>query len=195
MDASIHPTAEVADDARVGPGTKVWHQAQVMSGAVVGAECILGKGAFVDGDVTVGDRCKLQNYACIYHGSTLGDGVFVGPGAVLANDRYPRAVTPDGALKTDDDWEVAGVTVGSGASIGAGAVLAPGVNVGPWAMVGAGAVVTGDVAPHALVVGIPARSIGEVCTCGRRLDPSTLTCPACRRAWRRVGETLEEVEH
>ena len=75
-------------------------------GARIGRECILGKGVYVDTGVVVGDRCKMQNGASLFHGVTLEDGVFVGPHALFANDRFPRAIKPDGALKTDDDWTV-----------------------------------------------------------------------------------------
>ena len=86
----------------------------------------------------------------------------MGPAAVFTNDHSPRAVTPQGALKTTADWEPVGVSVGRGASIGARAVCVAPVRIGAWAMVGAGAVVTGDVAPYALVVGVPARRVGWV---------------------------------
>jgi UDP-2-acetamido-3-amino-2,3-dideoxy-glucuronate N-acetyltransferase len=79
-------------------------------------------------------------------------------------------------------WRVA-TTVGRGASLGAGAVIGPGVRIGEFAMVGAGAVVTHDVQPHRLVVGNPARPIGWVCACGRRLD-SGLACSSCGAAYR-----------
>ncbi len=102
----IHPTAEVSDQAQIGDGTAIWHQAQVRERARIGQNCILGKGVYVDFDVQIGDRCKLQNGAYVYHGVTLEDGVFVGPGVILTNDRLPRAINPDGSLKADDDWEV-----------------------------------------------------------------------------------------
>ncbi len=182
----IHPTAEVSSEARIGAGTKVWHQAQVREGAIVGKDCTLGKGAYVDKGVTIGDRVKLQNGTQVFHGSTLEDGVFVGPQAVLANDRYPRAVTADGQLKADSDWPEGRVVVRYGASIGAGAVIVPDATVGRWAMVGAGSVVVGDVPDHALVSGNPARQSGWVCKCGRRLRSTgdEWACPACGESYR-----------
>jgi acetyltransferase-like isoleucine patch superfamily enzyme len=189
----IHPTAEVSPEARIGPGTRIWHHAQVREGAVIGAECILAKGVYVDRDVRIGDRVKVQNYASLYHGTTVEDGAFIGPYACLTNDRFPRAVTPEGKLKGDADWEVGEVRIGQGASVGAGAVVLPGVEVGPWAMVGAGSVVTRSVPAHALVVGNPAHLVGLVCRCGRRVEPGfptsdapwvALECPAC-------GETFQ----
>jgi len=167
----IHPTAEVSPEAEVGEGTRIWHHAQVREGARIGKECILGKNVYVDFDVVIGDRVKIQNNALVYHGVIIEDGVFIGPAACLTNDRLPRAITPDGALKSDDDWEVGSILVREGAAIGARAVILPGVTIGPWAMVAAGAVVTHDVPPHGLVAGVPARLQGYVCRCGRRLEP------------------------
>jgi acetyltransferase-like isoleucine patch superfamily enzyme len=167
----IHPTADVSDQAQIGDGTAIWHQVQVRERSRIGQNCILGKGVYVDFDVQIGDRCKLQNGASIYHGVTLEDGVFVGPGAILTNDRFPRAINPDGSLKTDADWEVGRIHVKRGASLGAGSVILPGITVGEFALVGAGAVVTRSVPDHGLVAGNPAHLLGYVCRCGRRLAP------------------------
>jgi UDP-2-acetamido-3-amino-2,3-dideoxy-glucuronate N-acetyltransferase len=186
-DTAIHPTAVVEDGASIGAGSRVWHHAHVRGGATIGTECVVGKSAYIGAAVAVGNRCKIQNNAMLFEGSTLADGVFVGPGAQLANDRFPRAVTPDGALKGSEDWTLGHVTVEEGASIGAGAIVIPDARIGAWAMVGAGAVVTRDVAPHELVAGNPARHVGFVCTCGRRLAregaTSTWRCGECGRTF------------
>ena len=151
--------ADVDDRASVGDGTSIWHLAQIREDASVGRDCNIGRGAYVGPGVRLGDRCKLQNYALVYEPAVLGDGVFVGPAAVLTNDEYPRAVTPDGRLKDGHDWTAVGVTIGEGASIGARAVCVAPVTVGRWALVAAGAVVTADVPDYALVVGVPARRV------------------------------------
>lgn len=166
---TIAPTADVDERATIGDGTRVWHLAQIREEATLGANCNVGRGAYVGPGVTIGDNVKLQNYALVYEPAVLGDGVFVGPAAVLTNDEYPRAVTPDGRLKSGDDWHAVGVTIGEGAAIGARAVCVAPVTVGRWALVAAGAVVTKDVPDHALVVGVPARRIGWVGRAGRPL--------------------------
>ncbi len=165
----IHPSAVVAASAQIGEGTKIWMNAQIREDARIGRECIVGKDAYIDLQVVIGDRCKIQNGALIYHAAELGEGVFIGPGAILTNDRVPRALTPDGELAGTDDWQSGTTRVGRGASIGAGAVLLTNLTIGEYAMIGAGAVVTRNVPPHTLVVGNPARSIGFVCRCGHRL--------------------------
>jgi acetyltransferase-like isoleucine patch superfamily enzyme len=177
--AFVHGSALVEEGAFVGDGARVWHQAQIRSGAHVGARCIVGKGVFIDAGVRVGDDSKLQNYACVYHGVTLGRGVFVGPHVVFTNDRFPRATDPSFVPLRDGDWIVGETSVGDGASLGANSTILPGLRIGSWAMVAAGAVVTRDVAAYTLVAGTPARRLGWVCACGQRLAEENPTCTRC----------------
>jgi acetyltransferase-like isoleucine patch superfamily enzyme len=178
----VHPSAEVEPGAEIGAGTRIWHQAQVRKGARVGAECVIGKGVFVDVEVQVGDRCKLQNWVVLTRGSRLDAGVFIGPTSCLLNDLQPRAINPDGSLKGDADWTMRPAHLCEGASLGGGVQILPGVTVGRFALVGAGAVVTRDVPAHGLVIGNPARLVGFVCRCGGRLEEdaagSTWRCAA-----------------
>jgi acetyltransferase-like isoleucine patch superfamily enzyme len=179
-DVRVHPSAEVSEEAEVGDGTAIWNEAQVRAGARVGRECLFGKGVYVDVDVVVGDRVKLENRVSLFRGARLGSGVFVGPHSCLLNDKRPRSLTPDGQLKDLADWIVSGVTVGDGASIGGGCTVLPGVTIGRYALVGAGSVVTRDVPDHGLVYGNPARLVGYACECGQRLGAGGL-CPDCGR--------------
>jgi UDP-2-acetamido-3-amino-2,3-dideoxy-glucuronate N-acetyltransferase len=177
----IHPTADVSDGAELGAGTIVWNQAQVREGAVIGAQCILGKGSYVDHDVRIGNRCKLQNSVLVFHGFDLEDGVFLGPGVMLLNDKNPRAITAAGELKSDADWETSTATVRYGAAVGGGAVVLPGVNIGRFALVGSGAVVTRDVPDHGIVYGNPAVLRGFACACGKPLPEGgrVRRCASC----------------
>ena len=165
----IHSTAEVSAKAQIGSGTRIWHLVQIREGVVFGQNCIVGKDVYIDFGVKIGDNVKIQNSALIYHGATIEDGVFVGPQVCLTNDRMPRAITSDGHLKGNDDWIVGPILVKYGASLGAGSLILPNVTIGRFALVGAGAVVTRDVPDHALVVGNPARRVGYVCHCGRKM--------------------------
>jgi acetyltransferase-like isoleucine patch superfamily enzyme len=207
--ARVHATAELEDDVSIGAGTSIWHRAQVRHGARIGRDAVIGRDAFIDENVVLGDRVKVQNGALIYHGVTIEDGVFIGPGVILTNDRKPRALSAAGELARADDWTVSPIRVGSGASIGAGAVVVAGSDVGSYALVGAGSIVTHDVLDHALVVGNPARRIGWVCACAERLvGPDGHPLPAeavaigeeveCRGCGRRYGSidaqgTLKEL--
>lgn len=159
----------------------IWHLAQVREYARLGPGCILGRGAYVGPGVILGKNCKVHNYALIYEPALLEDGVFVGPAAVFTNAVFPRAINIDGTRRVAPDWELVGVTVRKGASIGANAVCVAPVKIGRWAMVAAGAVVTKDVPDHALVAGVPARRIGWVGRSGivlRACGWERFVCPA-----------------
>ncbi|HSG17527.1 MAG TPA: DapH/DapD/GlmU-related protein [Anaerolineae bacterium] len=190
-EVSIHDSADVSPEAILGPGTSVWHQAQIREGAQVGANCIIGKGVYIDFDVTIGANCKLQNGVYVYHPATLEDGVFLGPGVIVTNDKRPRAITPEGQLKSNAEWLAEPVHISYGAAVGAGAILLPGVHVGRWALIGAGSLVSKDVPGYGLVFGNPARLRGYTCPCGHRLmkDRGAIyVCPTCQ-------EKVEIKEH
>ena len=189
------PGAEIAPDVEIADSASVWGLAQVRERAVIGEDCIVGRGAYVGVGVRVGRRTKIQNYAQVYEPAVLEDGVFIGPMVVLTNDTYPRAVRPDGEPADASDWTAVGVTVRTGASVGARSVCVAPVTIGRWALVGAGSVVVDDVPDYALVVGNPARRIGWVGPAGRRLtdDGERWRCPVTGASFVEQEGFLREV--
>ena len=165
----ISKNAIVSELAMVEPSATVWHFSHIREGAKVGANVIVGEFVYIDAGIEIGDNCKIQNGAKIYSPAVLSDGVFVGPNVVLTNDRYPRSINVDGGQKKIDDWEMVGVEVGEGASLGAQSTCIAPVRIGKWSMVGAGSVVTKDVPDFALVAGVPARFIHWVGKSGHKL--------------------------
>lgn len=192
----VDEMAIVSPLAKIGNGTKIWPNAQVREHSQLGMNCVLGKGAYIDREVTVGNNCKIQNNASVYRGSLLADGVFVGPGAILTNDKYPRAISPSGRPLEDGDWKIRGVSVLRGASIGAGAICVGPISIGEWSVVGAGAVVTQDVRPHSIAIGSPARHIAWVGKAGRRLQTigdGLWVCPVTATRYHEDDGHLKEV--
>jgi len=169
----VHATAVVDRGAHVGVGTKIWHFSHVMTGARIGARCVLGQNTFVAGSAVVGDGCRIQNNVSIFDGVALDEDVFIGPAAVFTNVRTPRAF-----VSRRDRIEA--TPVGRGATIGANATIVCGSRIGEFAFVAAGAVVTRDVAPHAVVQGVPARRTGWTCACGATIGRRRVrTCTSC----------------
>ena len=152
---------------------------------------MLGKNVYVDSDVVIGKNCKIQNNVSLFHGVTLGDGVFCGPHVCFTNDKIPRAVNPDMSAKGADDWIVTPTKIEDGATLGANSTIVCGITIGTWGMVAAGSVVTKDVPAHALVMGNPARFVAWVCSCGNRvnLEGGRGTC-TCGRILVRTGDRV-----
>ena len=151
----------IAADVNLGPNVSIPQPGLVnLYGCRVGANTRIGAFVEVQRGAVIGANCKISSHSFICAGVTLADGVFVGHGVMFTNDRYPRAVTAQGELQTDADWELVETHVGRGASIGTNATILPGVTIGEGSLVGAGAVVTRDVPPFSVVAGVPAEVIG-----------------------------------
>jgi UDP-2-acetamido-3-amino-2,3-dideoxy-glucuronate N-acetyltransferase len=148
-----HPQA-ICESKSIGANTRIWAFAHVLSKAVIGSDCNICDGVFIENDVIVGDRVTIKCGVQLWDGLAVEDDVFIGPNVTFTNDRFPRSkVYPEQFART---------VVRKGASIGANATILPGLEIGSGAMVGAGAVVTRSVPPNAIVVGNPAKIVGYV---------------------------------
>jgi acetyltransferase-like isoleucine patch superfamily enzyme len=179
----IHPTADVSCNAEVGDGSFVWHYSQLRENCIIGKNVTIGRSVYIGDGVHIGDNSKIQNSALIYEPAILEEGVFVGPGAILTNDTFPRAVNSDGSQKKRNDWNVVGVIIREGASIGAGSVCIAPVEIGAWSLVAAGSIVTKNVPAFAVVAGVPARRINWVGKAGVPLikkSDGKYMCPKTR---------------
>jgi UDP-2-acetamido-3-amino-2,3-dideoxy-glucuronate N-acetyltransferase len=188
-DYFVHESSYVDDGARIGTGTKIWHFSHVMPGAVIGERCNLGQNVVVMPGVRIGNNVKIQNNVSVYEGVVLEDDVFCGPSCVFTNVINPRSHVSRKA-------EYLPTLVKRGASIGANATVVCGATIGEFAFIGAGAVVRGDVAPYALMLGVPARRAGWMCRCGVRLEVKNgaATCGACGTRYRESEGRLSAVD-
>jgi UDP-2-acetamido-3-amino-2,3-dideoxy-glucuronate N-acetyltransferase len=179
-----HESAYVDQGAEIGAGTKVWHFAHIMKGARIGDACVIGQNVNVDGGVSIGNKVKIQNNVSVYSGTIVEDDVFLGPSCVLTNVSNPRSQVNRHVLYEK-------TILKRGCTIGANATVVCGVTVGSYAFVGAGAVVTKDVPDYALVVGNPARQVGWMSRHGHRLR-----CPDADGVMRcpEVGYRYREIE-
>src|SRR3989344_7308115 len=101
--------------------------------------------ADVSSKAKIGKNVKIQNNVSIYDYAELKDGVMIGPHVCFTNDKYNRAINPDGSLKSSDDWIQGKIIIEEGASIGARSVLATDIKIGKFALIGMGSVVTKNI--------------------------------------------------
>ena len=196
MDIRIAQNASVSYAAKLSENVLIWDFAQVRENAIIGENTIVGSFVYIDANVQIGKNCKIQNRALVYDPAIIHDGVFVGPGAILTNDKNPRSISETGEIKTQVDWEKTGVEVLEGASIGAGAICVAPITIGKWASIGAGAVVTKSVKSYALVLGNPARQVGWVSAAGVRLHQLSETifeCPKTMTKFKLIKSELHEM--
>ena len=182
---NVHPTAVIDHPCKIGAGTKVWHFSHLMAGSRIGEDCILGQNVYVDRDVQIGNRCKIQNNVSVYKGVILEDDVFCGPSVVFTNVINPRAY-----IERKDEFKP--TIISRGVTLGANATLMCGVVIGQFALIGAGAVVIKDFPAYALAVGVPARQVGWVCHCGVTLPSSPEpVCASCGKNYHLRNNVLE----
>ena len=185
QDWFVHESSYVDSDVTIGPGTKIWHFCHIQKGAQIGADCSLGQNVNIGAGVRIGNGVRIQNNVSVYEGVELEDNVFCGPSCVFTNVNTPRAHFPVHGV-------YARTRVREGASLGANCTIVCGHTIGRCAMIGAGSVVTTDVKDYALMAGVPARQIGWVCECGKRLRGTGLTC-SCGRSYRLEGDSLVQI--
>jgi len=153
----------IADDVHLAEGVEIILPDLVnLYGCSIGGGTRIGPFVEIQKGVTVGARCKISSHSFICEGVTVEDEVFVGHGVMFTNDLYPRATGEDGSLLRRDEWQVLATRVKRRSAIGSHATILAGVTIGMGALVGAGAVVTHDVPDYAIVAGVPARVIGDV---------------------------------
>jgi len=183
-----HETSCIDDGCIIGQGTKIWHFCHIMSGCKIGENCNLGQNVVISPGVIIGNGVKIQNNVSLYTGVVIEDDVFLGPSCVFTNVINPRAFI-------ERKHEFRNTTVKKGASIGANATIVCGHNIGRYALLGAGTVITKDVPDYALVVGTPARVVGYVCECGKRLTTKgkKAQCASCAKQYMLSGTALEEI--
>ena len=134
-------------DVCAGDFFQTGHNVLVREHTVFGDHIVVGTNTVIDGHVVMGNFVKIESNCYIPTHVTIGSRVFIGPGVILTNDKYP--------LKMRGSYKPEGPTIEDGVTLGAGAIVCPGLTIGKGSFVAAGAVVTKDVPPMSLVRGVP----------------------------------------
>lgn len=162
-DVFIHHTSYIDENVKIDQGTKIWHFGHILKDCRIGKDCNFGQNVVVGPNVTIGNKVKIQNNVSIYDGVTLEDGVFCGPSCVFTNVHNPRS-------EIERKHEYRKTLVKKGATIGANATIVCGITIGSYAFVGAGALISKNVPDYALIVGVPGRHIGWISERGEKLN-------------------------
>jgi acetyltransferase-like isoleucine patch superfamily enzyme len=144
----IYALNQIGSDFQTGHGVLIREANQI------GDKVSVGSHSVIEHHVQIGDGVRIHSNVFIPEYSILEEGCWIGPNVVFTNARYP--------LGRDAKKNLKGPHIQRGAKIGANATLLPGVVVGQNALVGAGSVVVNDVPSGKIVVGNPARVVGEV---------------------------------
>jgi acetyltransferase-like isoleucine patch superfamily enzyme len=157
----VHEKA-LCESNNIGDNTKIWAFCHIMKDVIIGEDCNLCDGAFVESGVKIGNRVTVKNHVSIWNGVVIEDDVFLGPNCVLTNDLFPRSkVYHSEDIKT---------FIKKGSSIGANATIICGITLGEYCMIAAGSVVTKDVPPYTLVKGNPAKYYYHISKFGEKLE-------------------------
>ena len=139
----------------------------IYEATTIGDDFESGHGVIVREENTIGDRVEVWSHSVVDYGCQIGsdvkihtsvyvaqftvleDDVFLAPGVIIGNDKYPLSGAP-----------LEGPVIRRSARVGVNSTILPGVEIGAGALVGAGSVVTRDVPEGAVVYGSPARVQG-----------------------------------
>lgn len=141
---------------------KVWDYTVVHPDAIISDGVVIGSHCYIGGKVMIGENTRIQSHVFIPDGVTIGRDCFIAPSVIFTNDRKPPS--------HGKGWQK--ITVGDEASIGAGAILIAGVVIGNGAKIAAGAVVTKHIPRGELWGGVPAHNMaskGFCPHCGNRI--------------------------
>jgi len=145
--ALIRSNTIIYCEVKIGKNFMSGHNVLIRERTKIGDNVLIGTNTVIEGHTTIGNNVNIQSNVYIPINTYIEDFVFIGPNAVMTNDKYP--------LRTD--YELRGPVIRKGATIGANATILPGIEVGEGAFVAAGSIVTKDVPPWKLALGCPAR--------------------------------------
>ena len=144
--------SSILEPLTYGQGCSIWAYAVIEEQVTLGDAVVIGSHCYIGRGTRIGDYSRLQSRVFVPRHTYIGRYVFIGPGVLLCDDKYPQV----NALYMPEP-----PVIHNHVSIGAGAIIGPGVTLHEGCQIGMGAVVTKDVPAQTLVYGNPARARGK----------------------------------
>lgn len=166
------------ESSRFGANLVTGHRVTVRENTRTGDSFQIGTSSEIQGDCEIGDHVRFQSNVFVGKKTKIGNFVWVLPNVIFTNDPTPPSDSMIGAI------------VGDFASISAGALILPGVRVGEYSLVAAAACVTKDVPAYMVVLGVPAKVIGEAKTILRRDGSNQAAYPWVSHFYRDYPERI-----
>ena len=166
----IESSAIIALNTEIHETVQIWQNSQIRENVKIGEGSVIGSNCYIGPGVKIGKNVRIQNNVNIYEPCIIKDFVFIGPGVVTTNDKYPRAFNLKGERISGEDWEQKLRQMNSNASIGANTTLIGPISIGEYCLIGAGSVVSRSVPSHSLTLGNPAKHKYWIGNNGQRLQ-------------------------
>jgi acetyltransferase-like isoleucine patch superfamily enzyme len=135
---------------RIGACFSCGHHSLVRENTTFGEHCAVGTMTDIEGEVRIGNYCRLHSNVHIAQTCTLGDFVWFYPFAVMTNDPYPPSN------------DIRGGSIGDYTQVAVHAIILPGVEVGENCLIGANSVVSKAVPSFSLAMGDPASVVMDL---------------------------------
>ena len=155
----------IYEQSAIGDDVQFAHHVVIREGVTIGRGCVFGNGTVVREGARLGSNVRLMDGVMICEGAQISDNVFIGPNVSLTGGRFMTGAAQAAGLMSDQEarelegryWSGPSIVIEERAKIGSNAVLLAGIRIGRGATIAAGAVVSTDVPAGATAAGNPAR--------------------------------------
>lgn len=154
--ARIRSGSVIYQEVSIGRRFETGHNVIVREENLIGDDVSVWANTTIDYGCRIGNRVKIHTGVYLAQYTILEDDVFIAPGTIFGNDKYPVST------------HLEGPRIRKGARLGVNVTILPGITVGRNSLVGAGSVVTRDVPDGTVVIGNPAHVVQTIAQLDRK---------------------------